>query len=87
MDSLMTLLDLYKGDMLSVSVTFPGHTNIFICHTPQYGDYLIYPRYWTTSTFLQIFHKLLKTCPFHNWMSCNIGKNVRHDQTPPIQVV
>ena len=74
MYSPMRLLEIYKGDILSV-LHFLAILTYLSVTLLKYGEYFIYPGYWTTSTSLQTFHKLLKTCPFHNWMSCDIGKN------------
>ena len=73
MYSPMRLLEIYKGELLSVLHFLAILTYLSVTRL-KYGDYLIYPRYWTTSTSLQTFHKLLKTCLIHNWMSCDKGK-------------
>ena len=72
MYSPMRLLETYKGNILSV-LHFLAILTYLSVTLLKYGEYFIYPRYWTTSTSLQT--SLLKTYPFHNRMSCDIGKN------------
>ena len=70
------LLDLYKGDLLSVIVAFAGHTNMFICHMAQIWRLvtLFTLDIGPPQLLCKLVIKSLKTCPFHNWMSWDKGK-------------